>query len=82
LLAILDVNSLTEDAVSANVLRKNSDCYGVGLWLLPSFVNHSCCPNARRLHVGDYLIVHASRDLKAGEEITFAYLDPLSPFLP
>lgn len=79
LLAILDVNSLTEDAVSANVLRKNHDCYGVGLWLLPSFINHSCCPNARRLHVGDYLIVHASRDLKAGEEITFAYLDPLSP---
>ena len=79
LLAVLDVNSLTEDAVSANVLRKNNDCYGVGLWLLPSFINHSCCPNARRLHVGDYLIVHASRDLKAGEEITFAYLDPLSP---
>lgn len=80
LLAILDVNSLTEDAVSANVLRKNNnDCYGVGLWLLPAFINHSCCPNARRLHVGDYLIVHASKDLKAGEEITFAYLDPLSP---
>ncbi|MED6180287.1 hypothetical protein PIB30_008783 [Stylosanthes scabra] len=79
LLAILDVNSLTEDAVSANVLRKNNDFYGVGLWLLPSFINHSCCPNSRRLHVGDYLIVHASKDLKAGEEITFAYLDPLSP---
>ncbi|XP_027348276.1 uncharacterized protein LOC113859787 [Abrus precatorius] len=79
LLAILDVNSLTEDAVSANVLRKNNDCYGVGLWLLPSFINHSCCPNTRRLHVGDYLIVHASKDLKAGEEVTFAYLDPLSP---
>jgi hypothetical protein len=79
LLAILDVNSLTEDSVSANVLRKNNDCYGVGLWLLPSFINHSCCPNARRLHVGDYLIVHASRDLKAGEEITLAYLDPLTP---
>jgi hypothetical protein len=29
LLAILDVNSLTEDSVSANVLRKNNDCYGV-----------------------------------------------------
>ena len=79
LLAILDVNSLTEDAVSANVLRKNNDFYGVGLWLLPSFINHSCCPNSRRLHVGDYLIVHASKDLKAGEEITFAYLDPLCP---
>ncbi|CAL0331231.1 unnamed protein product [Lupinus luteus] len=79
LFAILDVNSLTEDAVSANVLRKNNDCYGVGLWLLPSFINHSCSPNARRLHVGDYLIVHASKDLKAGEEITLSYFDPLCP---
>lgn len=80
LLAVLDVNSLTEDAVSANVLgRKKNDYYGVGLWLLPSFINHSCCPNARRLHVGDYLIVHASKDIKANEEITFAYFDPLSP---
>ncbi|XP_028785080.1 uncharacterized protein LOC114740989 [Neltuma alba] len=79
LLSILDVNSLTEDAVSASVLgKKNNDYYGVGLWILPSFINHSCCPNARRLHVGDYLIVHASKDIKAGEEITFAYLDPLS----
>ncbi|OIV94231.1 hypothetical protein TanjilG_08529 [Lupinus angustifolius] len=79
LFAILDVNSLTEDAVSANVLRKNNDCYGVGLWLLPSFINHSCCANVRRLHVGDYLIVHASKDLKAGEEITLSYFDPLCP---
>ncbi|BAT74491.1 hypothetical protein LR48_Vigan01g118400 [Vigna angularis] len=77
LVGILDVNSLTEDAVSANVLRRGNDCYGVGLWLLPSLINHSCCPNARRLHVGDYLVVHASKDLKAGEEVTFAYFDPL-----
>ncbi|XVE91524.1 hypothetical protein REPUB_Repub01dG0017100 [Reevesia pubescens] len=79
ILSILDVNSLVEEAVSAKVLGKNSDFYGVGLWLLASFINHSCNPNARRLHVGDYVIVHASRDIKAGEEITFMYFDTLSP---
>lgn len=79
ILSILDVNSLVEDAISSKVLGKNSDYYGVGLWVLASFINHSCVPNARRLHVGDYLIVHASRDVKAGEEITFAYFDVLSP---
>ncbi|PQM35308.1 uncharacterized protein Pyn_39830 [Prunus yedoensis var. nudiflora] len=79
ILSILDVNSLIEDAISSKVLGKNSDYYGVGLWVLASFINHSCVPNARRLHVGDYLIVHASRDVKAGEEITFAYFDVLSP---
>ncbi|RID46486.1 hypothetical protein BRARA_I03142 [Brassica rapa] len=78
LLSILDVNSLVEDAVSAKVLGKNKEYYGVGLWTLASFMNHSCLPNARRLHVGDYAVVHASRDIKAGEEITFAYFDVLS----
>ncbi|GMN41891.1 hypothetical protein TIFTF001_011115 [Ficus carica] len=79
ILSILDVNSLVEDAVSAKVLGKNSDYYGIGLWVLASFINHSCVPNARRLHVGDHVLVHASRDVKAGEEITFAYFDVLSP---
>ncbi|KAM1633321.1 hypothetical protein ACFX14_011513 [Malus domestica] len=79
ILSILDVNSLVEDAVSSKVLGKNNDYYGVGLWVLASFINHSCVPNARRMHVGDYVMVHASRDVKAGEEITFAYFDVLSP---
>lgn len=78
LLSILDVNSLVEDVISAKVLGKNSDYYGVGLWLLSSFINHSCNPNAKRLHIGDYVIVHVSRDVKAGEEITFGYFDVLS----
>ncbi|CAO2829556.1 unnamed protein product [Amaranthus hypochondriacus] len=79
ILSILDVNSLVEDAVSSKVLGKNSDYYGVGLWLLPSFINHSCSPNARRLHIGDYVVVFASKEIKAGKEITFAYYDVLSP---
>ncbi|KAF2290078.1 hypothetical protein GH714_001787 [Hevea brasiliensis] len=49
MMSILDVNSLVEDSVSASVLGKNKDYYGVGL------------------------------DVKAGEEITFAYFDVLLP---
>ncbi|KAF5727173.1 hypothetical protein HS088_TW22G00861 [Tripterygium wilfordii] len=79
ILSILDVNSLVENSVSANILGKNCGYYGVGLWLLASYINHSCNPNARRLHFGDYIMVHASRDIRAGEEITFAYFDVLSP---
>lgn len=79
ILKILDVNSCVEDAVSSKVLGINSCYHGVGLWILPSFINHACNPNARRLHVGDYMMVHASRDIKAGEEITLAYYDVLSP---
>ncbi|XP_074309708.1 methyltransferase FGSG_00040 [Silene latifolia] len=79
ILSVLDVNSLVEDAVSAKVLGKNRDYYGVGLWLIPSFINHSCVPNVRRLHIGDYVIVLASREVKAGEEFTVGYYDVLSP---
>ncbi|XP_022151079.1 uncharacterized protein LOC111019101 [Momordica charantia] len=79
IVTVLDINSLVEDAASAKVLGKNRDYYGVGLWVLASFINHSCSPNARRLHIGDHIMVHASRDIKAGEEITFPYFDPLSP---
>ncbi|CAD6202233.1 unnamed protein product [Miscanthus lutarioriparius] len=80
ILKVLDVNCLTEDAPAADVLGNNGvvNC-GVGLWVLPSFINHSCHPNARRTHIGDHAIVHASRDIKAGEEITFPYFDVLVP---
>ncbi|CAL4920966.1 unnamed protein product [Urochloa decumbens] len=80
ILKVLDVNCLTEDAPAADVLGNNGvvNC-GVGLWILPSFINHSCHPNARRTHVRDHAIVHASRDIKAGEEITFPYFDVLVP---
>ncbi|KAK6931260.1 SET domain [Dillenia turbinata] len=79
ILNILDVNSMVEDSVSSKILGKNSGYYGVGLWVLASFINHSCVPNARRIHIGDHVIIFASRDVKAGEEITFAYFNVLSP---
>ncbi|KAK4376671.1 hypothetical protein RND71_002967 [Anisodus tanguticus] len=80
LLNILDVNSLVEELISAKIQGGNSDVHGIGLWILSSFVNHSCDPNVRRSHVGDHVIIHASRDIKASEEYEFAYFDVFSPF--
>ncbi|KAL3823959.1 hypothetical protein ACJIZ3_019988 [Penstemon smallii] len=79
MLSILDVNSILEHSISSKVLGKNVDYQGVGLWVLASFINHSCDPNVRRLHVGDYVVIHASRDVKAGEELNIAYFNVLSP---
>ncbi|XP_020101102.1 uncharacterized protein LOC109719021 [Ananas comosus] len=79
ILKVLDVNCLTENSVSAKVWGKNSGYSGVGLWVLPSFLNHCCAPSVRRLHIDDWVVIHACRDIKAGEEITSAYFDVLSP---
>ncbi|GLJ54415.1 hypothetical protein SUGI_1168650 [Cryptomeria japonica] len=82
-LGIADLNTLTEKGCTVKRLAADLYCSSendcVGLWVLPAFVNHSCCPNTARLHVGDALFLHASRDLKAGDELTFAYFDVLLP---
>ena len=51
----------------------------VGVWAVPSFINHSCAPNAHRLNVGQAMLIFASRDLAAGAEITIKYYDTLIP---
>ncbi|KAI3733659.1 hypothetical protein L6452_13108 [Arctium lappa] len=79
MLSILDVNSLVEETFSSKFSGKNGDYHGVGIWVLASFINHSCNPNAKRFHIGDHVIVHASRDIKEGEEITMGYFDVFSP---
>ncbi|CAN4081282.1 unnamed protein product [Withania somnifera] len=79
LLNILDVNSIVEELISVKILGKHNDVHGIGLWILASFINHSCDPNVRRSHVGDHVMIHASRDIKAGEELTFAYFDVFFP---
>ena len=50
-----------------------------GIWLLPSFMNHSCMPNAIRVYIGDICIVRAITDIPEGEEILISYF-PLSLF--
>lgn len=54
-------------------------CY-YGVWLIPSFMNHSCLPNASRMNVGDVMTVHATTDINAGEEITIPYFNVLLPY--
>uniref|UniRef100_A0A915CL16 SET domain-containing protein n=1 Tax=Ditylenchus dipsaci TaxID=166011 RepID=A0A915CL16_9BILA len=51
-----------------------------GLWILPSFINHSCIGNASRTFYGDIMTVYAIKDLKKDEEITFPCVSPLKPY--
>jgi hypothetical protein len=49
-----------------------------GVWLMASFINHSCLSNARRSFIGDMMIVRASRDLPPDTELTFWYQSPMT----
>ena len=47
----------------------------MGLWMFPSFVNHSCVPNTFYNGIGDFIFIRATKFISKGEEITVSYLD-------
>ncbi|XP_024369485.1 uncharacterized protein [Physcomitrium patens] len=81
---IIQLNAINGDATMG---WKNLPCSGEqnrkvdhwGLWWLPSFMNHSCLPSSSPIRVGKALFVFASRDLRAGDEVTRAYFDIFLP---
>ncbi|KAF4627530.1 hypothetical protein G7Y89_g10624 [Cudoniella acicularis] len=44
-----------------------------GLWIIASYINHSCIPNAKKEYMGDLMVLRATRPISAGEEITHSY---------
>lgn len=44
-----------------------------GLYVLPSLANHACNPSARFDFLGESMYLRATRDLKAGDEVTISY---------
>lgn len=50
-----------------------------GVWILPSFINHSCVSNCNMMFIGKAMFIRASRDVGAGEELTLSYCDPYEP---
>ena len=50
--------------------------HACGLYVKTSYVNHSCYSNARRSFIGDVLILRATRNIPAGQEISFWYASP------
>jgi len=48
----------------------------VGIWTRASYINHACDGNLRRAFIGDLMIVRASKDIAAGDELFMQYLLP------
>jgi tetratricopeptide (TPR) repeat protein len=44
-----------------------------GLYVLPSFLNHSCAPNVERTNFGDVMVLRTMKTVKEGEELTLTY---------
>ena len=46
-----------------------------GLWLEPSYFNHSCEPNCGRVVLGDFMFVFCIAVVNEGDECCLAYID-------
>ena len=45
-----------------------------GLWLIPSYFNHSCIGNSFHICIGDMMMIYTRRDINKDEELTLNYL--------
>jgi len=59
-----------EDDDEPNYSNLNYNC---GIWLFPSYFNHSCVANCQRVFFGDVMLIYASKDIDMGEELYFRY---------
>lgn len=72
--------------VGCDLASENSDAKAstekglVGVWLLPSLLNHSCAPNTGSIYLGNSTVcIFAAHDLESGTELTDSYADLFHP---
>jgi len=66
--------------IHCNSIAFNYHPSGYGLWIVSSFINHSCDENVQMLASGGELIKFiALDDIPPDSELCFAYLDPHKP---
>ncbi|KAK6523544.1 hypothetical protein TWF281_001525 [Arthrobotrys megalospora] len=46
-----------------------------GIWMLPSYANHSCIPNSRRTFFGDMMVLRAVVNIPKNTEVLITYTD-------
>eukprot|EP01080_Neovahlkampfia_damariscottae_P011846 gene11846-5176_t len=68
-------SSADEFLESSNKHKKIDQNVGTGVWMNPSFINHSCNFNWMYEVIGDVMVIRNVRSLKKDEEITITYID-------
>lgn len=56
---------------AASQVRHERPAGFIGVWPELAFVRHSCAPNSSCVVVDRYLLLHATEDMEAGDEVTF-----------
>lgn len=77
--AIVDVFRV-HDIMSRNAFSPGSQfgeesarSASTGLWKHAAYINHSCLSNTEKEFIGDLIVIRATQQIKAGEEIFFPY---------
>ena len=70
----LELNGFGCPTIASTVETEGEE--GSGVWLISSAINHDCIGNVCRSFVADLLLLRASKDIVAGEEITMRYRNP------
>ncbi|KAK2627525.1 hypothetical protein QTJ16_003491 [Diplocarpon rosae] len=68
----------SKDAYFKTTTKEDSLLGSSGLWILASYINHSCIQNCSRNFIGDMMIVRATEDLPANTELGWCYADPMN----
>lgn len=78
---IVKYNAFNPDdlwGLAKNPGGETEGCKGTGLWVLPSYFNHTCLDfNTDRIIWGDLMFVRTICPVKKGEELTSSYIDPM-----
>lgn len=69
-------NPSSTDRKALGQVAGKSGYPSTGLWVTAAYTNHACVGNAMRAFIGDMMIMHATRDIKQGEEILMPYRLP------
>uniref|UniRef100_A0A7S4SS27 SET domain-containing protein n=1 Tax=Alexandrium monilatum TaxID=311494 RepID=A0A7S4SS27_9DINO len=74
---VIRFNAIARDSLDEHgTAEEAEEC---GLWLLPSFLNHSCRPNAQLTFLGEWLVCRSAWDLQEGQELRVAYVSTFQP---
>jgi tetratricopeptide (TPR) repeat protein len=61
-------------ALNNNIIIENAELSGLGLWILPSYFNHSCIDeNVAQFFIGDLMFMRSLRPISKGEELMISY---------